>query len=264
MVDPSQQVEVRRSARRRRTVSAYRDGNKIVVLMPARITRSDERRLVAEMVELVTRREANRTRVRAGDTVLMRRSTELSARYLDGRAAPLSVRWVSNMHSRWGSCTMADRTIRLSDRLQSMPAWVIDYVLLHELTHLLEPGHGPDFWRWVNRYPRTERARGYLEGVAVAAQLRGLSCGSSDADEPSTPSCPKPGHSSRSRPAPSCPNPNCSRTCPVQKTRHRARCSNSACWRRQRPRRPKHRRSGRSRPGRAPTVRLPSRSWTHS
>lgn len=192
MVDPAQQVEVRRSARRRRTVSAYRDGNKIVVLMPARVTRSDERRLVAEMVELVTRREANRSRVRSGDATLLRRSAELSARYLDGRAEPLSVRWVSNMRSRWGSCTMADRTIRLSDRLQSMPAWVIDYVLLHELTHLLEPGHGTEFWRWVNRYPRTERARGYLEGVAVAAQLPGLSCGSSDPDEPSEPELSEP------------------------------------------------------------------------
>jgi hypothetical protein len=179
MVDPSQQVEVRRSARRRRTVSAYRDGNTIVVLMPARTTRSDERRLVTEMVELVTRREANRSRIRSGDTGLLRRSAELSARYLDGRAEPLSVRWVGNMRSRWGSCTIADRTIRLSQRLQSMPDWVIDYVLLHELTHLLEPGHGPEFWRWVNRYPRTERARGYLEGVAVAAQLPGLSCESS-------------------------------------------------------------------------------------
>jgi len=202
MVDPAQQVEVRRSARRRRTVSAYRDGNKIVVLMPARVTRADERRLVAEMVDLVTRREANRSRIRSGDAALLRRSAELSARYLDGRAEPLSVRWVGNMRSRWGSCTMADRTIRLSDRLRSMPAWVIDYVLLHELAHLLVPGHGPDFWRWVNRYPRTERARGYLEGVAVAAQLPGLSCESSDADGPCEPELPEPRSSEPELPEP--------------------------------------------------------------
>jgi predicted metal-dependent hydrolase len=66
---------------------------------------------------------------------------------------------------------VSDGTIRLSERLQGMPSWVIDYVLVHELAHLLVPGHGPDFWQWVKRYPRTERARGYLEGVSAAAGL---------------------------------------------------------------------------------------------
>ena len=49
-----------------------------------------------------------------------------------------------------------------------MPDWVLDYVLVHELAHLVVPGHGPQFWSLVDRYPRTERARGYLEGVAAA------------------------------------------------------------------------------------------------
>jgi predicted metal-dependent hydrolase len=179
MVDPSPLVEVRRSARRRRTVSAYRDGDKIVVLMPARITRSEEQRLVAEMVDRVTRREASyaTSGARSSDGALLRRASELSGSHLDGRARPVSVRWVSNMNSRWGSCTTTDRTIRLSHRLQAMPSWVIDYVLMHELAHLLEAGHGPGFWQWVNRYPRTERARGYLEGVAMATQLPGVSSG---------------------------------------------------------------------------------------
>jgi predicted metal-dependent hydrolase len=81
------------------------------------------------------------------------------------------VRWVGNQQSRWGSCTPGDRTIRLSQRLQDMPAWVVDYVLLHELAHLLEPGHGPAFWALLRGYPQLERARGYLEGVAAAAGL---------------------------------------------------------------------------------------------
>jgi predicted metal-dependent hydrolase len=177
MVDPSPLVEVRRSARRRRTVSAYRDGDKIVVLMPARVTKLDEARLVTEMVERITSREARYAKAgpRRSDDALMTRATDLSERYLEARAQPLSVRWVRNMNSRWGSCTTTDRTIRLSHRLQSMPAWVIDYVLVHELSHLLEPGHDARFWAWVNRYPRTERARGYLEGVAMAGQLPELS-----------------------------------------------------------------------------------------
>jgi predicted metal-dependent hydrolase len=52
-----------------------------------------------------------------------------------------------------------------------MPAWVIDYVLLHELAHLIEQGHGPRFWDLLGAYPRTERARGFLEGYAAASQL---------------------------------------------------------------------------------------------
>jgi predicted metal-dependent hydrolase len=183
-------VEVRRSTRRRRTVSAYRDGDTIVVLVPARLRKADEQRLVSDLVERITRREASQARsgARRGDAALMGRARELSTQYLDGRPLPSSVRWVRNMATRWGSCTMADRTIRLSHRLQPMPSWVIDYVLVHELAHLLEPGHGPRFWEWVNRYPRTERARGYLEGVAMAGQLPGLSdCESSEdpADGPS-------------------------------------------------------------------------------
>jgi predicted metal-dependent hydrolase len=196
-------VEVRRSARRRRTVSAYREGDKIVVLVPARLSKADEQRLVSELVEKIARREASHARSgpRRGDAALMARARELSVQHLDGRAQPISVRWVRNMKSRWGSCTMADRTIRLSHRLQSMPSWVIDYVLMHELTHLLEPSHGARFWAWVNRYPRTERARGYLEGVAMAAQLPGLSdCESSEEEERSLAE-PTPGASSSPRPA---------------------------------------------------------------
>jgi hypothetical protein len=159
------EVEVVRSARRRRTVSARRDGDRIVVSVPARMSRAEERRWVAEMVERVLAGEQKR---RPSDAELMARATELSRRYLDGRAVPSSVRWVAPMASRWGSCTVVDRTIRLSRRLQEMPAYVLDYVLLHELAHLLVPGHGRAFWAELAGYERLERARGYLEGVAAS------------------------------------------------------------------------------------------------
>jgi len=42
---------------------------------------------------------------------------------------------------------------------------------VHELAHLLEHGHGEAFWELVDAYPRTERARGYLEGFATARDL---------------------------------------------------------------------------------------------
>jgi predicted metal-dependent hydrolase len=97
----------------------------------------------------------------------------LSAAYLDAKADPTSVRWVDNQRSRWGSCTPADRTIRLSSRLQSMPEWVVDYVLVHELAHLVEAGHNDRFWALVARYPQAERARAWLDGYSAGARLEG-------------------------------------------------------------------------------------------
>ncbi|WP_395294455.1 M48 family metallopeptidase [Kitasatospora hibisci] len=161
-------VEVRRSARRSRTVSAYREGDRTIVLIPARMSHAEEQRWVAQMLEKLAAQESRRV---LGDDALAARARELSADYLGGRALPLQVRWVTNQSSRWGSCTPSERTIRLSHRLQGMPEYVVDYVLLHELAHLLVPDHGPAFWALLEAYPRTERARGYLEGVVSAARL---------------------------------------------------------------------------------------------
>ncbi|MCY7373996.1 MAG: M48 family metallopeptidase [Spirochaetaceae bacterium] len=165
---PLAAVEVRRSTRRRRTVSAYRDGERTVVLIPARMTRAEEREWVDVMLERLARQDA---RLRPSDAELLSRAVDLSRRWLGGRACPKSVQWVTNQGGRWGSCTPVDASIRLSSRLQGMPAWVVDYVLVHELAHLLVPGHGPAFWAEVERFPRTERARGYLEGVSATAGL---------------------------------------------------------------------------------------------
>ncbi|MFJ7588943.1 M48 family metallopeptidase [Streptomyces sp. NPDC097617] len=167
--DPSQRaVEVRRSARRRRTVSAYREGDRTVVLIPARMSEAEEQRWVGVMLDKLAAQESKRT---FGDAELTERAAQLSEQYFDGRARPRTVRWVTNQNTRWGSCTPAEGSIRLSHRLQGMPEYVVDYVLLHELAHLLVPGHGPRFWELLEAYLRTERARGYLEGVVAAERL---------------------------------------------------------------------------------------------
>jgi predicted metal-dependent hydrolase len=156
-------VEVRRSRRRTATVSAYRDGERTIVAIPARFSRAQEREWVAKMLARLEDKERRR---RPSDDELLGRAQELSAKYLEGRARPTSVRWSQNQGRRWGSCTLVDGSIRISTRVQGMPSWVLDYVLLHELAHLLHAGHGPDFWKLLERYPRTNRARGFLEGVS--------------------------------------------------------------------------------------------------
>lgn len=161
-------VEVRRSARRRRTVTAYRESGRTVVLIPAAFTPAEERRWVAQMVAKLQTREERRRRSVGGDEELLAHARELSAAHLDGVPQPASVRWVDNQQRRWGSCTPADGSIRLSSRLRGMPQYVVDYVLVHELAHLIEPSHDQRFWALVARYPRAERARGFLEGVELA------------------------------------------------------------------------------------------------
>ena len=166
VVGPSgETVLVHRSARRRRTVSIARRDGALVVSIPARMSRSEERRWVREMIASLEKKESRR---RPSDEQLSRRAAELSRAHLEGRARPSSVTWSTRQNGRWGSCTSADGTIRISARLQGMPAYVLDYVLVHELAHLLEAGHGPEFWGWVNRFPHTERARGFLDGVSFA------------------------------------------------------------------------------------------------
>ncbi|HZE39104.1 MAG TPA: M48 family metallopeptidase [Stackebrandtia sp.] len=163
-------VDVRRSTRRRRTVSAYRDGERVVVLIPDQFSSAEEAEWVDRMLGRLSARDKRAGK--GGDSALRARAVRLAGRYYPEypvAAAPTSVRWVDNQNSRWGSCTPDDRTIRLSTRLATMPGWVIDYVLLHELAHLVVPRHGKEFWSLVERYPKTERARGYLEGIADAS-----------------------------------------------------------------------------------------------
>lgn len=163
-------IEVRRSPRRRSTVTAYRDGETLVVLIPASMSRAEEKHWVAEMERKLQRTETKRAAPsRQSDSALMARCAQLSARYLDRTVFPASVRWVPPMRSRWASCTPSDATIRVSRRLRDVPTWVLDYVLVHELAHLREAGHNARFWELVRRYPKTERAIGYLEGLSAAA-----------------------------------------------------------------------------------------------
>ncbi|MCW2809815.1 MAG: hypothetical protein JWP61_273 [Friedmanniella sp.] len=169
---PLPEVEVRRSPRRKRTVTAFREADRIVVLIPQRMSKADERTFVEQMVAKVLAREA-RTSPPRGDAALATRAAALARTHLGGRLDPVplptSVQWVTNQSRRWGSCTPSTGSIRLSHRLQAMPAWVVDYVLVHELAHLAEPSHSARFWALVAGYPEAERARGYLEGY-VAAQ----------------------------------------------------------------------------------------------
>jgi predicted metal-dependent hydrolase len=154
-------VEVVRSKRRRRTVQAEQVGDTVRISIPAVMSKAEEEHWVAVMVRRFERRIA------AAEDDLSARAEGLARDY--GLPTPTSIRWVGNQMRRWGSCTPVDGSVRISDRLARYPTWVLDYVIVHELAHLVEPGHGKAFHSLVDRYPKAERARGFLMGVDLSA-----------------------------------------------------------------------------------------------
>ena len=148
------QIEVVRSKKRRRTVSAQMHGDVLRVSIPSWMSKSEEASNVAEMVRRFKRKIATQ------EVDLTDRARILAKRY--SLRTPDSIEWAESLTSVWGLCTPSTKTIRMSTRLVGFPSWVLDYVIVHELAHLHVSGHGPDFWEITRRYEKTERAIGYL------------------------------------------------------------------------------------------------------
>ncbi|WP_394214435.1 M48 family metallopeptidase [Brachybacterium vulturis] len=168
-----ERVLVRRSARRRRTVSISRRDGDLLIAIPATFSARQERQWVTRMVDQLVSKEARRAPARRSDDALLRMAREVSELHLGGRAHPSSVTWSSRQNQRWGSCTPTDGTIRLSHQLQGMPDYVVRSVMMHELVHLLVPGHGPEFKALMANYPLAEKAQGFLDGVSWSKNLPG-------------------------------------------------------------------------------------------
>jgi predicted metal-dependent hydrolase len=157
-------VEIIRSARRKRTVEAQVVNGTIRVHVPDRMKQADVERYTAELVARLQRAEES-------DRIdLVARATVLARRYK--LPLPKSIRFVENQKSQWGSCTPSSGDIRLSSRLTQFPPWVLDYVIVHELAHLVEFHHNARFHALVDQYPKAERARGFLTGVHYSTDER--------------------------------------------------------------------------------------------
>ncbi len=163
--EPMDEIEVRRSHRRKRTVSARRDGGRTIVMIPADMSAAEEEQAVADLVAKLDAKASKRSVGKLADAQLQQRAIELGDRYLPEAPRATSIRWVTNQNRRWGSCTPSTGEIRLSHRLQEMPEYVIDAVIVHELAHLLVSGHGPAFKKLISRNPKLEQAMAFLAGV---------------------------------------------------------------------------------------------------
>jgi len=151
-------VRIITSRKRRRTVSARLRSGVLELLVPSSMPHS-EREHWAEVMSRRLQRRAERAR--PSDERLVERAKKLNERHFGGR-----LRWSSigfaDMERLWGSCTFTDGAIRIAKRAAPLPEWVLDYLLMHELAHLVHSDHGAEFHELENLYPLTERARGYL------------------------------------------------------------------------------------------------------
>lgn len=147
-------VQVVRSTRRNKTVQARIVEGRIRIAIPAWFSAEEEAETVRDMVERIERQRAGRR------VDLPQRAERLARRY--DLPIPSSVEWSSRQQHRWGSCSVRTGRIRISDRLAAAPSWVLDYVLVHELAHMVVHDHSPAFHAIVERYPHSERAKGYL------------------------------------------------------------------------------------------------------
>ena len=157
-------IVVIRSKKRRRNISAYRQGGKIIISIPARLTKAEEREIVPEMIARVKAKE-----VQATESDLSKLSDRLLTSYapeITTRAATVSWR---NMNERWGSCTNIDRTIRISTKLSTAPDYVLEYVLFHESIHLDNPNHDQDFYAVLKRFERHLEAEAFLAGFEAGS-----------------------------------------------------------------------------------------------
>jgi hypothetical protein len=157
------EIELVRGTRRRKYVEAVLVGDRLRVSFPRWMSLAEAQVTAEELAERM------RKRVDASSIDIAARARKLARQY--GFPRPKTVRWSDNMRQRWGSCAPDDSAIRISSRLAAYPSWVLDYVVVHELAHLLVDHHGPDHDDLVDRYPWAERARGFLIALDLDPDL---------------------------------------------------------------------------------------------
>jgi len=159
------EIKIIRSRRRKRTVSARMNKDILVVNAPAWLP---EERLGKIVADFTSKFEKKRIKEELDKKQsLPEIAARLNNRYFGNKLKINSIEYVTGQRSKFGCCDYRSAAIRISHRIGLMPEWVRDYVIIHEMAHLIEPNHGSLFWDIVSRYKLTERARGYLMAVGL-------------------------------------------------------------------------------------------------
>jgi predicted metal-dependent hydrolase len=162
-------IKILRSKKIRRTVSARLEKDILIVRAPESIPESRLQKVIARLKARIERKQLKKDLNKREN--LAQRAREFNLRYFENKLNISSIEYVTDQYSKFGCCNYRTGHIRISHRISVMPQWVRDYVIIHELAHLVVPDHSRAFWDIVNRYKLAERARGYLIAAGGLEEL---------------------------------------------------------------------------------------------
>jgi predicted metal-dependent hydrolase len=162
------EVKIIRSKRRKRTISARLIKNTLLVSAPLMISRERLDKIVADFKVKFEKKKLKQELDRKQSLIDIAR--KLNEKYFENKLKINSIEYATDQNSKYGCCNFRDAKIRISHKIGLMPEWVRDYVVIHEMAHLVEPNHSSAFWQIVSRYNLAERARGYLMAAGLESE----------------------------------------------------------------------------------------------
>lgn len=154
------EIEIIRSSRRLRTVSARIVENTLIVSAPDTLSHERLNKIIVDFKLKFERKKLKEELDKKENLAAI--ASAINRKYFGNRLKINSIQYVTNQTSKFGCCNYRSADIRISHRVGMMPDWVRDYVVIHEMAHLIEPNHSKSFWDIVSCYGLAERARGFL------------------------------------------------------------------------------------------------------
>ena len=162
-------IEIIQSPKRKKTIQAKIVDTTLYIYLPSTLSAQEEAEHIEKMKEKMRRKKQRLPHKTNND--LTKRAEQLNNQYFESSLS-FTIQFVTNQQKKFGSCTPSLQSIRISERCANMPRWVLDYIITHELAHLIHPNHSKAFWKQVYQYPYVERAKGFLIAYEIMSKQK--------------------------------------------------------------------------------------------
>ena len=157
MTDKKYNIVIQRSKRRKKTLQAVLRDNTVKILAPSTTSDAEIKKFLDKFLKKLELKDI----ILNNDKELLSRANKLKKKFIPD-APDFTIVFQESLKRTWGKCFTNQRKIVINPVLGTYPKWVLDFVIVHELAHLLIPNHGKEFRSLVNRFKLKERAVGFL------------------------------------------------------------------------------------------------------